>query len=87
MNETMYNYLIEFDSELGLSACENVVSLLDVWMNFPHTDVEELYISEDREYIISMRFRVDSDELGLIRRLLDERGFKDQYDIYQRLSN
>ena len=85
--ETRFSHLIEFDSEFGLTACENVIKLMDKEITFDHDDVIESYSREDGEYYITMHFQADWCVLGFMETFLSKHGFEGHYDIYQRLTN
>lgn len=81
--ETRFTHLIDFDSELGLYACEDIVNSLDKFLTFGHSEVIEHYDNEDKAYDIYMNFRADDRELILIVDYLDVR-IPGRYSIKQR---
>lgn len=87
-----FNTLIEFEPELGLYRCEDIVKELDeelsVYLNgFDHDKLVERYDSEDKTYDIIMHCQLDSCSIAMIRGYLDACGIKGLYHIYNRLAN
>ena len=80
-----FNRLIQFDADLGVMKCEDVVNEIDDIIIFDHDTVDEIYDREDRVYDIQMHFKADDELLELIKKFLDGSGFKNRYSIYNRL--
>ena len=82
-----FNHLIEFNTERGLIACEDIISEMDDVITFDHDEVQDWYDREDRTHSICMHFKANDDLLDCIKCYLDSYGFKDQYSIYNKFSN
>ena len=81
-----FNTLIEF-IDTGLYAAEEIVKKLDETYGFDHDDVIERYDTENKVYDVIMHCNLSDDQRDLVKDYLDNNGFKDNYYIYNRLSN
>lgn len=81
-----FNTLIEF-IDTGLLAAEEIIKKLDEVHPFSHDEVIERYDTEDKVYDVIMHCNLSDDQRDLVKDYLDNNGFKDNYYIYNRLSN
>ena len=83
-----FNHLIEFETELSFSRCEEIVANLDELFKFNHDELVERYDTEDKVYDIIMHCDWTPGLEKSIKEYLDNCcGLKGLYHIYRKLSN
>lgn len=80
-----YNYLIEFNQYFSVTTCEEIIEQIDKTYGLNYDKVEKVYDREDRGYATYVHIFATKEKLEIIREVLDNTGFKDMYDIYNRL--
>lgn len=80
-----YNYLIEFNTELSVDVCEEIIEQIDKNYGLIYDRVEKVYDREDREYNTFVHIFANEGKIAIVKEVLDRTECKGLYDIYSRL--